>query len=563
MLHWFENLSLRAKVLCSFALVLFVSICLGLFSLNQVAATNQTTKEINSKIVPSLRLIGEVNAASERYRSQQGIVLLTTDPAQKVNLQKRIDDVWKSRDDNWKTLGTLFTTPEERTLYDNATQLWNDYVTFGNRVLEMDRNGQHDEAVTHINTDLQKAMGRYRDAFTALYTYTLKQSEARAADSAATYEATQNGIVIGLLMALLLCSLAGEAIIITISRPICCMTETMKRLASHDLNAEIPGTGRKDEIGSMAKAVRVFKDNLAETDMLNADQDQTQKAHEAHARRIEELATAFSDKAGSLIRGLTSAAGALRQTAESMRTIAEETSSRSVVVASAAEEASSSVQTVASAAEELASSISEISRQVGSSTQMAHEATNDAKKTDGIVQELASTADKIGSIVSLISDIAGQTNLLALNATIEAARAGDAGKGFAVVASEVKSLATQTGKATEEIGAQIGQIQQATASVVSAIQAIGAKIDGINQVTETIASSVKEQQSATQEIAGTIQQTATGTQEVSSNIVNVKQASAQTGAAAADVLKAADDLADQTKQLSVEVTSFISSIKSA
>lgn len=563
MIRWFENLSIRAKVLWSFAVVLCVAGTLGLFAMERLSSVNAITLEINGRIVPALRLIGEISTASERYRSQQGITMLTEAPDQKDSLKKRIALVLEKRQKTWETLGALFTTSEEKALYDEAGKLWADYTSFGDKVLALDREGKHAEAVALLNGDLQKAMDRYRKAFQALFDYSVKLSESRAAESVAVYESASQGILGGLLGALLLCFLSGWLIVANVSRPIGAMTDAMKRLAKHDLSADIPSVGRMDEIGGMADAVQIFKDNMVETDRLTAQSEKDRKAREQRAEKIEALTKNFGDKVGSLVRNLARAAGELRLTAKSMNETADQTNQRSIVVASAAEEASSSVQTVASAAEELASSINEINRQVASSTDIARQATKGAEEANGIVQNLASTAEKIGSIVELISDIAGQTNLLALNATIEAARAGDAGKGFAVVASEVKSLANQTGKATEEIAAQIGQIQQATAGVVSAIHEIGSKIEGIHQVSETIASSIKEQQSATQEIAGTIQQTATGTSEVSENIVGVKQASAQTGAAAMEVLTAADALAEEAGDLSREVESFISNIKSA
>ncbi len=563
MIRWFENQSIRAKVLLSFALVLLVSAALGLFAMNRLESVNAITHRINGKVVPALRLIGEISTASERYRSQQGISMLTKALDQKDGLKKRIALVLERRQKTWASLGKLFTTPDEKALYNEAGKLWSEYTAFGDKVLDLDRSGQHDEAVALLNGDLQKAMDRYRKAFQALFDYGVKQSEVHAAESVAVYEAASFGILCGLLGTLFLCFLAGWTLIANVSRPIGAMTEAMKKLSAHDLEATIPGTGRRDEIGGMAQAVQVFKDSMIETGRLNAESEKERKAREKRAEKIEALTKNFGDKVGSLVHSLVRAASELRHTAKGMNEVADQTNQRSVVVASAAEEASSSVQTVASAAEELASSINEINRQVASSTAMAHDAASGANKTNEIVQNLASTAEKIGSIVELINDIAGQTNLLALNATIEAARAGEAGKGFAVVASEVKSLANQTGKATEEIAAQIGQIQQATSGVVSAIQEIGSKIDGINQISETIASSIKEQQSATQEIAGTIQQTATGTSEVSENIVGVKQASAQTGAAAAEVLTAADALAEEAGELSREVEGFIADIKSA
>lgn len=562
MMNCCKNLSVRSRVLSSFAVVLLVSGSLGLFALSQLKDINQITLEINNKIVPSLRYIGDLSTASERLRSQQGITMLTKDNDQKDGLKKRIALVQEKRQKVWETLGALFQTNEERALYDEAGRLWAEYVDFGNRVLDIDRAGGHDEAVALLNGDLQKAMDRYRKSFIALSEYCLKKSQEKAAQSAAVYAQTVRDIVGFLFGALLLCLLAGLNIITNVSRPISQMIEVMRKLAAHNMETEIPGQDRKDEIGGMARAIQVFKDNMAETARLNEQTLAERKAREARAQKIEGMTKAFGEKIAALVSSLGGAAGDLRHTASSMKDVAEGTNQRSIVVASAAEEASSSVQTVASAAEQLASSISEISRQVTNSSDMAQAASTGANQANDIVQNLAATADKIGSIVEMINQIASQTNLLALNATIEAARAGEAGKGFAVVASEVKSLANQTGKATEEIAAQIAQIQQATNEVVASIHNIGDKIDGINRVSETIASSIKEQQSATQEIAGTIQQTAAGTGEVSENIVKVREASAQTGSAAQEVLSAADALAEKTNQLSSEVETFILSVKS-
>jgi methyl-accepting chemotaxis protein len=218
---------------------------------------------------------------------------------------------------------------------------------------------------------------------------------------------------------------------------------------------------------------------------------------------------------------------------------------------------------VASAAEELSASVAEIGRQVESSTQMSGKAVEEAADTDQTVQSLASSAQKIGEVLKLISDIAAQTNLLALNATIEAARAGEAGKGFAVVASEVKSLATQTAKATDEISGQIGTIQSTTTDAVAAIKRIGGTIGEMNKIATTIASAVEEQGAATQEIARNVQEASKGTTEVSSNIAGVSQAAGQTGAAATQVLGAAGDLSTQAETLRNEVDRFLVSIRAA
>ncbi len=279
--------------------------------------------------------------------------------------------------------------------------------------------------------------------------------------------------------------------------------------------------------------------------------------------RIEGLTQAFGDSVGDMVGHVSSAATELQATAQSMTGTAEQTMRQAANVTAAAEEASVNVQTVASSAEELASSIAEISRQVALSAKIAGKAADDAKHTDGVVRALAEGARAIGEVVGLISNIAGQTNLLALNATIEAARAGDAGKGFAVVASEVKSLANQTGKATDRIGQQIAQIQAATNEAVAAIQGISSTIAEVNDIAAAIAAAVEEQGAATQEIARNIQQASAGTQDVGANIAGVNEGARTTGAAAGEVLSAASELSRQAERLTGEVGQFLVAVKAA
>jgi len=273
------------------------------------------------------------------------------------------------------------------------------------------------------------------------------------------------------------------------------------------------------------------------------------------------MAENFENTVKAVVEGVSSSANQVQSAAQAMASTAEETSQQSATVAAASEEATSNVQTVASAAEELSSSIEEISRQVSQSTTISNDAVEEATKANEKVQGLAAAAQKIGEVVNLINDIASQTNLLALNATIEAARAGEAGKGFAVVASEVKSLATQTAKATEEIGGQVSAIQEATGEAVTAIEGISSVIGQISEISTAIASAVEEQGAATREIAGNVQQAATGTQEVSSNIVGVSQAAEQSGATATEVLQVATNLGEQADTLSKHVDEFLEQVK--
>ena len=278
---------------------------------------------------------------------------------------------------------------------------------------------------------------------------------------------------------------------------------------------------------------------------------------------LSRVADGFETKVSQLMQQLGASASLLEQTSGSMTGTAGRTDDRAAMVASAAGDASMNVQTVASAAEQLSASIEEITRQVSRSSTVTGKAATDARHTNKVVGQLAENAQKIGDVVGLIASIAGQTNLLALNATIEAARAGDAGKGFAVVASEVKSLASQTARATDEIGEQIRTIQGATSEAVNAIRQIVTTIEEVSSISASIASAVSEQGSATNEIARSVQQAAAGTQNVTENIAQVSQSAKDTGKAAFEVAKAATAMVGQTTQLSAEMAQFLGSMRAA
>jgi methyl-accepting chemotaxis protein len=322
--------------------------------------------------------------------------------------------------------------------------------------------------------------------------------------------------------------------------PIMAITGAMNDLAGGNLEAKIPGLGEKTEVGEMAGAVQVFKENAQEVNRMTAERETEDRRNRRRLRgEVLALNSALEEEVAKAVELVKDRVNTVENSARAAADLSQSAHTQASTVASAAEEATINVQTVASAAEELSASINEISSQVGQSSQIARQATEEADRTNAQIQGLAQAAEKIGEVVSLITDIAEQTNLLALNATIEAARAGDAGKGFAVVASEVKNLANQTAKATEEIGKQIGDIQSATQNSVDAIAGITKTISDINEISSSVAAAVEQQGMATQEIARNVEQAASGTQEVSSNIIQVTEVAGQSGDAASQQLEAA------------------------
>ncbi|WP_122982739.1 methyl-accepting chemotaxis protein [Methylobacterium indicum] len=346
-------------------------------------------------------------------------------------------------------------------------------------------------------------------------------------------------------------------------RPINRATRRMIGLANGDVQAEIPDLTRRDEIGDMARAVAVFRDNAIARLDLEAAQATEQSARQRRADRVDALVRAFQQKVARSLEIVTSAATELDATARSMTQVADTTNRQAVASSAAAEETSVNVQTVASAAEEMVSSLHEIQRQVLRSNEVASHAAREAEASGSAMAELGTASEQIGAAVTTISSIAAQTNLLALNATIEAARAGEAGRGFAVVAAEVKELAGQTAKATEEIGGQITAIQAATGRAGEAILQIGRTIASINEISGMIASTVVQQTEATTEISRNAAEAAHGTQDVSANVARVLTSANETGSAATQVLGAAAELATQSLSVKQEVDTFLRDIQAA
>jgi len=348
-----------------------------------------------------------------------------------------------------------------------------------------------------------------------------------------------------------------------IARPLATATRGLRRLADGDLDIVVEDTHRRDEVGDLKRMMNVFKENAQERQRMVDAQESEARRKEARAKEIQEITASFEADIGDFMRTLASAAQELEATASQMSSTAEETENQCEAVASASTQAAANVQTVASSAEQLATSIQDISAQINEASQIADRASQEARTTRDYVESLRESAESIGTIVDLIKDIADQTNLLALNATIESARAGDAGKGFAVVANEVKSLASQTANATEEIRDRVGQIKEGVGNAVPAMQSISETIGKLNEIASQVASSTEEQTAATQEISRNIQEAASGTQAVSSNIDGLREAAASTSSAGEQVLGAARSVSSKGETMDNTVRGFLEKVQAA
>jgi methyl-accepting chemotaxis protein len=560
---WLKNTSIRTKIAAAFIVMVGLIGLLGGFATVQTSRVNAVATEINRDWLPSVRVLGEMRYSVARHRANLPLYLLREEGKQKEDSAILLASILDTIKAKMREYQPLISSKEEETLYNEFQGLWGQYLAAINEVVDTAKKGDKDQALALYLKSIG-ALGRdIEGTLVKAVEVNDKGAKAAAENGEAIYSESRLITWIAVALSALFAGFAGFFLAKGVATPVIGMTTAMTRLAARDMSVTIPAIGQTDEIGKMAGAVQVFKENMIKADEAAKREAEEMKAREARAQKIHKLTGDFDSDVSMVLKTVASATTEMQATASSMTTTAEETSRQSTAVAAAAEQASTNVQTVASAADELSASISEISRQVSNSARIAAQAVEQANNTNAQVESLAEGAQKIGEVVKLINDIAGQTNLLALNATIEAARAGDAGKGFAVVASEVKSLANQTAKATEDISAQIASIQSATQDSVRAIKEIGKTIGEINQIATTIASAVEEQGAATQEIARNVQQASKGTGEVTSNISGVSQAATDTGAAASQVLSSASELSKQSETLRSQVEKFLSAVKAA
>jgi methyl-accepting chemotaxis protein len=454
---------------------------------------------------------------------------------------------------------------EERQSFTDTKATIDDFVRFRTELVRLAREDSIAAARAYgdneVNRSNRKLLNDKLRALSSRYE-TYVETTAAAADSA--QRTTINTSVVTSLVSLLTLVAGIWLVIQNLTRPIESMKLSIMELANGNTEADIFGTERKDEIGEIAGAVLIFKQNILEAERLRAEREESDKRAAAQRKaEMMQLADRFQESVGRVVDTVSAASSQLEAAASQLTMNAASTQELSGAVASASEQTSANVQGVAAASEELSSTVQEISRQVHESSAIAEGAVRQAAKTNENVVELSQAAERIGAVVELINQIAGQTNLLALNATIEAARAGDAGKGFAVVAQEVKALAAQTAKATSEIGAQIQAMQASTHQAVDAINEIASTITRISAVSGNIASAVEQQGATTQEISRNVLEAAKGTTEVASSISAVSQGASETGSASSQVLASARSLSSDSRTLKAEVERFLASVRAA
>ena len=557
-----NRLTIRARVIGAFALMLTGTVALGAFAINRLQDVNVAADDVASDWLPSSNILGDLSEDFEIYRGRQAQILLADENRAEITTKIAASEQKIAAD--LKAYESFISPGRETDLANaiksaSATYL-EQSAPFMAKIGANDIDGAEKMYLTQMRPladAMRKAVRDDRD-------FQVSEGEKAAKDGSKLGKAAEGWITGALALTALLSVLIGLAMIRGICGPINSMSDVMRKLAGGTLDADVPNRGDKTEIGDMAGAVQVFKENLIRTQALEEEAAAARAGAEAQRKQImADLADQFENAVGSIVETVSSAAVEMQATASQLTANATEASMQATTVSAAAEEAGTNVTSVASSAEELGASVGEIGRQVGHSHEKAQEAVIKADQTASIVYELSEAAGRINGIVKLISDIASQTNLLALNATIESARAGEAGRGFAVVAAEVKTLANQTSKATADINAQIGNIQETTQRAVEAIETITGTIRDISDSSSTIAAAVEQQGAATHEIVQAVTQASAGTTDVSHNITGVARMAEETGAGASQVLSASSELARQAEHLRHQMNLFLDQVRAA
>ena len=558
------RLTLKAVLIGIVSLLVMTLAGQALMAESKIEAMNAKVEDISTNWLPSERALGEIKYLASRYRLQANRFMMASDAKEKRDLQTQMDTSASQISKALRNYDPRISSPDERKIWDSFNEKWNSYIRIEQQALDLAKSGNTTAAALVFSTAGRDAFYGALAAIDSDVEWNGKEADRAVAQSRETYGAAKFATLVFAGFALMLGIASTLFVIFRVTLPLQRMNSAMGIIAEGNLDTEVIYTERRDEIGDMAKALQVFKENGLRVRQMEVERKETELGVAVQRKAdMQKIANDFEGAVGEIIETVSSASTELEASAGSLTSTAERAQEVTTMVAAASEEASSNVQSVAAATEEMASSVNEISRQVQESARIAQEAVYQARKTNERVSQLTKAASRIGDVVELINNIAGQTNLLAFNATIEAARAGDAGRGFAVVASEVKALAEQTAKATGEISEQIAGMQTATDESVGAIKEISDTIARMSEISSAIASAVEQQGSATQEISRNVQQAAQGTKKVSSSVVGVQRGATETGSASSQVLSAAQSLSRDSNRLKLEVEKFLNTVRVA
>lgn len=502
--------------------------------------------------------------ASDYLTDEVRFYTVTADKAHLDNYWREVNET-KSRDRVLSRLKELGATADELGMIVQVKTSSDSLIKLEQLAMQAVADGKHDQARGYVHGK-DYISGKSRIA-SQIQSFQDSINARATADIAAARNAASAMMLLVDIMLILAAATFLFILHFVLNRraiaPVIEMQGVVTRLARGEYGIDVPDCERQDEIGDMARAVLVFKENGIANEQMQAERNQAQAERERRQQDVDRLIRQFELVISELVGSLSSSSTELEASANTLTSTAESTSKTSTVAAGASEDVSSSVQSTAAATEEITSSVNEIGRQVQEASRVAQAAVAQARTTDAGIQKLSQAATRIGDVIKLITAVAEQTNLLALNATIEAARAGEAGRGFAVVAAEVKALASQTAKATDEIGVQVVGMQTATQSSVAAVREINATINLMSEISSTIAAAVEEQGAATQEIARNVQQAAQRSSEVALSISDVSRGAGETGAASGQVLSAAQMLASDSNRLKTEVQKFLADVRAA
>ena len=559
-----SNLSIPAKLLVAFSLMVLLAIAQGGGAIVMMNKVNVATISVGENWLPSVRWVGAMRAAMAKFRIAEASDILAEKVKEMNAAEQEMDVALDMFNTSAKEYEALEGAAELKPVYETFRNAWIIYLDQHKKMVAFSRDDKDADAKALFKGASMDAYGKAMTALDKLVKGA-NQNAGEAVEQGKVAFGLAWYVILGCVSVTVLFAIiiGGYIAVIAISRPIGALTKVMEQLSRGDLATDVPGLRRGDELGAMAKAVQVFKDNAIEKRRMDDAEKVRLVAERRRQQEAEELIDMFGSSVSGVFHSLSVATKNMADTAQSMKGVVDDTNAQIDLVSQEVSEAESNAQAVAAASQELTAAIGEISRLVNTSSQVAEAGSTQATQVVNQVSQLRDASGKIGEIVGIIANIATQTNLLALNATIEAARAGDAGRGFAVVAGEVKNLSAQTQKATVEIAAQIAEIQNSIVSTVNAVQAIGQTVTQIHQSSTEIAAAITEQQGATDEIARNIQFVSSSTDRIGQSMVAVRESAERNNIASVEVHNASSSMSGQTEKLSVEVGDFLTAVKDA